>query len=294
MVQHQLRALRRTAEATLCGLSLAGCAAIPSVPDDTQFPVSEILRFTACELRDAYAELDHSRRYPNFKAKEYAISVQLQPKSDTEATARAGLTGKSSLTNSFFNTWAVGVSAAGGSPGAGYDTTGHQDGAIYFTIKSSDLLKPNKKRPLDCKTWSAAQHALTTNLEVKKWLERSAASTNDRVGHFDVDKHTFLAEITVQWDVGGVFTYNFPLGTNYTTASGRYKLDEVLSITITHVEPTATIKNLVTIPAGGNVGTKTTVLGVATTPSLSAETKTQLDLLQLQQSLQNLQVNVPH
>src|SRR5258708_26053181 len=209
-------------------LSLGACATIPAVPDDRAFPVSEILRFTACELRAAYRDLDQNKDYPNFKAEEYAISVQLQPKSDVEATGRAGITGKSSLTNSFFNSWSLGASTAGGSPGAGYDTTGHQDGAVCFVIKSSDLLQGDKKRPLDCTHWSDAQHALVTGLEAGKWLKRSAASTNEPVASFDVDKNTFLAEITIQWDIGGAFTYNFPLGTNFATASGRYKLDELL------------------------------------------------------------------
>jgi hypothetical protein len=292
-MQHLLCAAKPLAAAASCGLWLAGCAAIPSLPDDTQFPVSEILRFTACELRDAYWDLSHRKDFPNFKADEYAISVELQPKSDTEVTGRAGLTGKSSLTKSIFNSWAVGASTAGGSPGAGYDTTGHQDGAVYFIVKSSDLLKHDKKRPLDCEHWSPAQHALTANLEVRKWLERSAASTSHPVGGFNVDKHTFLAEITIQWDIGGAFTYNFPLGTNYATGSGRYKIDEVLSITITHEEPKTVIKHLVTVPAGGNVEKKEFSHAVSGPSVISPDTKTRLDLLQLQQSLQNLQVNVP-
>jgi hypothetical protein len=265
----------------------AGCATIPSVPDDHQFPVGEILRFTACELRDAYREM--ARDYPFFKAGEYGISVQLQPKSDTEFTAKAGLTGKNSKVKPFFISWAVGAATGGAAPGAGVDTTGHQDGAVYYTIKSALLIRGDPKHPLDCEHWSPAQHALVTNLGIREWLERSSWPTNHPIGQFAVDKHSFLAEITIQWDAGGAFTYNFPLGTDFATASARYKLDEILSITIAHEDPKPVLTGVVTLPSGGKFGTKVSVVGTPVT-TISPDTKTRLDLLQLQQSIQNLQV----
>jgi len=94
--------------ASAAAACLAGCAGIPSIPDDYQFPLEEIARYAACELRDAYRELSR-KEYAPFKASEYAIAVQLQPKADTEFTARAGLTGKSSTTAPRFTSWALAV-----------------------------------------------------------------------------------------------------------------------------------------------------------------------------------------
>jgi hypothetical protein len=274
-----------------CSLVLifGGCATIPSIPNDWEFPVNELARYTACELRDAYREL-HTKEYPNFHATEYAISVELQPKADTEFTARAGLTGKSNLTNRFFNSWALGVSPGAGAPGGGYDGTGHQDGAVYYVVKSSALINSDKTHPLDCTNWSNAHHALVVNLQIKAWLVRTAEATTASIDQFTVDKHTFLAEITIQWDLAGAFTYNFPLGTDFATVSGRYKLDEALSVTITHEAPPQTV-TAITLPNGGKYLVQTSTLGVPPANAISPTTATRLDLLQLQQSIQNLQIN---
>jgi hypothetical protein len=271
-------------------LGLADCAAIPFIPNDYQFPVNEIARYTACQLRDAYIELS-GPQYPNFKAGEYAISVELQPKSDTEFTAKVGLTGKSSTKNSFFNSWAAGAALGGGAPGAGYDTTGHQDGAVYYIVKSSALIKAKMARSLNCAGWSVAEPELVSNLQIKDWLLRTANATSYSMEQFGVDKHSFMAEITIQWDVGGAFTYNFPLGTDFATASGRYKVDEILSITITHEQPPQQIKNVSTLPTGGQYLVQTSTYNAPPTTAISPLTATRLDLLQVQQSIQNLQVN---
>lgn len=269
-------------------VALACCTSIPSIPD-YDFPLGEILRFTACEMRDAYRDLAREGAYPSFRAGEYAISIQLQPKGDTEFTARAGLTGKGNLGRSFFNTWAVGAATGGAAPGAGLDTTGHQDGAVYYIIKSATLMKEDPKHPLNCYEWSPAKPALVANLEIQKWLKRSTLATNGPVGDFSIDKHTFSTEITIQWDAAGAFTYNFPLGTDFATASARYKLDEILSITILHEEPKAVLPHVVTLPSSPVFGDQRSRVGTAGT-TISAETKTGLSLLQLQQSIQNLRI----
>jgi len=273
---------------TLATATAAGCATIPSIPD-YNFPIGEILRYTACELRDAYVELAQSKDYPHFRAGEYAISIQLQPKGDTEFTAKAGLTGKNGLNQPFFNTFAVGGATGAGAPGGGYDSTGHQDGAAYYTIKSAQLLKEDNKRPLVCRDWSPAKPDLVSNLQIRQWLIRSTTATNSQIGDFAVDKHTFSAEITIQWDAGGAFTYNFPLGTNFATASARYKLDEILSITILHEEPKKVLRHVVTLPSSPVFGTQNSTYGSAGT-TFSADTRTGLSLLQVQQAIQNLRV----
>lgn len=280
--------LSSSAFALCMAAGIAGCASIPSIPNDWQFPVNEIARYAACQLRDAYLEL-HTKKYPNFKANEYAISVELQPKADTEFTTRAGLTGKSSLTKPYFNSWALGASQGAGAPGGGYDTTGHQDGAVYYTVKSSTLIKGDKKHPLNCGNWSDAHHALETNLQIKDWLIRSSEPTTASIDQFGVDKHSFLAEITIQWDLAGAFTYSFPLGTDFATLSDRYKIDESLSITITHEAPPKVV-TAVTLPKSGRFEVQTSTFGVAPASAISPATATRLDLLQLQQSIQNLQV----
>jgi hypothetical protein len=271
---------------------LAGCTTLPSVPGEEQFPVSEILRYTACELKSAYRALNDKRNYPNFHADQYAITVALQPKVDNETTARAGLNGKSSTTNTFLNSWAAGAATGGGSPGAGFDVTAHQDGSAAFIVKSATLLKPDKKLPLDCSNWSDAKHALETNLQVQKWIVDTSGATNKSIGAFTLDKHSFLAQVTIQFDVGGAFTYTFPLGADFATASARRKLDESLTITIVHEEPKKPpLTGVVTLPGDDHkFGTiKQSRAGVAST-AISAETKTRLDLFGIQQSLQNIQV----
>jgi hypothetical protein len=286
--------IRTVAFISLLGSSVVGCTAIPHFPTDFDFPTQEILRYAVCELRDAYVELNDKRYFPHFHAQNYSIKVALQPKADREIEAKAGLTGKStSLVKRYSNSWIGGAFPGAGSPGAGADIRGHQDGTASFLIKSVNLLA--KDLVLDCDAnWSPAKHALTQNLGIRSWLLRSsyAAQPIDISQVTDVDSHAFSAEIYVKFDAAGAFTYMFPLGTEFGTLGGQYYTDQFLTITITNDPPKKPI-TVRTIPGTIEQGQFKQISAAPTSPSaVSPDARTRLDLLQLNQTLGNLQVHI--
>jgi hypothetical protein len=271
-----------------CSVIVAACAIMPSVPTDYEFPIKEILRYTACELAIGYQDL--YKRYPNFDASAYAIAVSMQPKLDREVTGNLGLTGKSSLTQSIFNSWTLGAFSAGGAPGAGIDVRGHQDGKVTYNVPSAKFVDPKHPIRLDCGDWSPAYPTLVSNLGIRDWLYRSAfASGGEMAKLTSVDSQIYTSEIYVLYRAGGTFTYNFPLGTDFASLGGQQYLDEFLTITITHVAPKIKV---VTLPNGGTWELKTSPVPVAAT-TFSPETDQKLLLLQLQQAIQNNQVRPP-
>jgi hypothetical protein len=267
---------------------------MPDVPGDFEFPTQEILRYTLCQLRDAYWELNDKRVYPAFHAEDYSVKVALQPKVDRELEAKAGLTGKStSLTKRYSNTWIGGTFPGAGSPGAGFDIRGHQDGSVNFIVKSKILL--SKYLRIDCESnWSPTKHVLAENLGIRSWLTRSSLATqNDLDQITSVDSQGFMAEIYVKFDATGGFTYLFPLGSEFAAVGGQQYTDQTLTITVTKEVQTKPIQ-VTTIPGSPRLGQYNTRL-TAVSPSakeVSPDTKARLDLLQLQQSLSNLQVRV--
>jgi hypothetical protein len=282
---------QRTFSLMLAGSSLAGCTAIPNFPSDFQFPSQEILRYAVCELRDAYLELNDKTRFPYFHAENYSIKVGLQPKVDQEMDLKAGLTGKSTtLPKRYTNSWFGGAFPGAGAPGAGMDIRGHQDGTVNFIIKSNNLL--SKNLVINCDTdWSPAKHALAQNLGIRSWLLRSSfAAQNDLQQVTDVDSHAFTAEIYVKFDAAGQFTYLFPLGTEFASAGAQYYTDQFLSIVITNDPPRKPL-TVRTIPGNIEQG-RFVSAGAPSAKEVSPEARTRLDLLQLQQTLGNLQVHV--
>ena len=274
-------------------VATAGCTAIPEFPNDFDYPLQEILRYAVCELRDSYVELDDKRYFPHFKAENYSIKISLQPKVDREVDLKAGLTGKStSLVKRYTNAWIGGAFPGAGAPGAGVDIRGHQDGNAYFVVKSANLL--SKTLVLDCDTnWSPAKHALSQNLGIRSWLLRSshAAQSPDLQQVTDVDSHAFTAEIFVKFDAAGQFTYLFPLGTEFASFGGQYYTDQFLTITITNDPPKKPIK-VQTIPGTLHEEGRHISAAQPASREISPEARTRLDLLQLQQTLGNLQVRV--
>lgn len=274
-----------------CSIIVAACTVMPSVPADFEFPIKEILRYTACELRTGYRDLYN--RYPNFDASAYAIVVSMQPKIDRELTGNVGLTGRSSLTKSIFNSWTLGAFGAGGGPGAGINVRGHQDGKVSYNVKSSQLVDPKHPLELDCETWSPAYPTLVSNLGIRDWLYRSAAASGDELAALtSVDSQAYTSEIYILYRAGGTFTYNFPLGTDFASLGAQQYLDEFLTITITYVPPKKTIR-VVTLPYGGTWQLKRSPVPVAASTTFTPETDQKLLLLQLQQAFQNNQAIPP-
>jgi hypothetical protein len=91
-------------------LLLSGCSVIPDLPDNEEMPVQAILYNAVCELRTAFIALSDKRKYPNFKADQWAASISLTPKVDTEVSARLGATGQpfSNPKSQRFVTWTLG------------------------------------------------------------------------------------------------------------------------------------------------------------------------------------------
>jgi len=277
----------------LAAVSMGACTAIPEIASDYEYPSQEILRYAVCELRDAYTELDDKRLYPHFHAQNYSIKIALQPKVDREFSARVGMTGKSTnLTKRYSDSWIGGAFPGGGAPGAGVTVRGHQDGTVGFVIKSVNLLA--KTFVMNCDTdWSPAKHALAQNLGIRSWLLRStlAAQPHDIQKVTDVDSHSFQAEIYVKFDGAGQFTYLFPLGTDYASLGAQNYTDQFLTITITYDPPKKPIR-VQTIPGTLSEGGEFKSIAAASPRAVSPDARTRLDLLQLQQTLGNLQVRV--
>jgi hypothetical protein len=259
-------------------LMAGGCGAVPDMSPDYALPVREIIRHTICELR--FALQDVARDYPSFGAKKWAIGITLTPKVDTEFSARAGLTGKStSVTKQFFNTWAV-----GSSPGAQLYSKGHRDGSVAFSVRSAALLD-EKKYPVACDTQSAHYHALLAHLGIRDWLARTAATTEaDDIGKLTkIDKPTYNSQIVIKMDGSGNFTYNFPLGTDFGGLMASYQSDQSLAIAFTPAPPDQ--RPVKTLPEGAPY------VSGHDDKSISPDAQSRLDLLQLEQVLRNLQVS---
>lgn len=280
---------------------VVGCTILPSLPDDYQFPIDEILRYTTCELKFAYGELDNIDK-KRFNAADYTVAIALQPKVDAEYTLKAGLTGKNTTVSKFVNSWALGAATAGVAPGAGIDARTHQDGKVSYNVKSVDLIDKAGDFPVDCKTWSPAAHSLTENLQIRQWLLSSTKATLARGnGLTVVDNQGFTAEVYIKYDIGGTFTYTFPFGTDFASASGQYWTDQFLTITITHNATKQVAIYTNTLPSddfdtkGNRVWkpTRSRVSFEVAPGGISPDTKMRLDLLQLQQSIQNLPAAAP-
>lgn len=255
---------------------LGGCSAVPGVPPPALLPVDDIILNASCELR--FALMGVGQRHPAFLADEWAISLTLAPKVDTDLSLRAGLTGKSTSSASakYFNTWVV-----GSGPGLEYDMKGHTDGQAVFKMTSTQLLDP-VKYPLPCETNSSRYHALARVLGIEDWLERSAAAAEGKLGRLTrLDNPTLNSDITITWDGAGSFTYNFPLGTNFLGAFAQYKADESLSIAFArnskpkpvHTLPNKTAYSSVAVPSSG----------------ITPAADNTLEILGLKQSIINLQ-----
>jgi hypothetical protein len=276
--------LVRAAKYSFGGLLIAtcvcNCAAVPDMAPDYMLPVKEIVLHAVCELRVGLKEVKKS--YPSFHADEWAIGITVTPKVDTELSLRAGLTGKSTSVASpaFFNSWIV-----GSAPGAEFDSKGHKDASVKYLIHSKALLAESTN-PLPCDTTSGNYHALVRTLGIQDWLMRSAAAAEGPIGKLTkADAPTFNAQVTVQWDGAGSFTYNFPFGTNFIGLYGSYKVDEAVALGFTP-DPSPR-KPLRTLPFGTDYAS----VKVQPPGTISASAQDRLDLLSLQQSIRNLETS---
>jgi hypothetical protein len=259
--------------------AMAACATLPPMPPDYMLPVRQIVLHAACELRTALRTIEAS--HPSFKPGQWAISITLTPKLDTELSVRAGITGKSSsVTVPYFNTWVL-----GSAPGAEYDMKGHKDGTAKYTFHSAQLLDKYDKYPLDCDASTPTYHALADILGVYDWLVRTSAAAEGPISKLTrVDAPTYNSQIVVQWDGSGNFTYNFPFGTNFAGLFASYKLDESLAIAFIWDPPPPKKLVVRTLPKG------TGYFSISSAPPshISPQAQSKLDLLSLEQTIRNL------
>lgn len=263
-------------------IAATSCARVPSLPQDRDLPLKEILLYATCELRGAFKDLDNPSYKKSFDAKKWFIGISLTPKVNADATVGIGTTGKSTTVPGakFFNTFVIGAA-----PGASVNSKGHSDASVTYTIRSSALLD-EQEHPLACSNLPPTTAPLARNLQIHDWLVRSVGAASAGVGTLaKIDKPTYTAQIYTKFSGNGSYTYNFPFGTAFATASGNYDRDDTLLITLTPDQSTKAVV-VTMLPSGGKWNPRAMVV----TTVIGQDPASRLDEIQLEQSLRNLQI----
>jgi len=280
------RVRRRTFSivAASIGATLGACAVIPDLPDEFEMPVQGILHNAVCELHWTFEDLADVSRFPNFKADQWAAAISLTPKMDVELSARLGLTGKSTTDPKILRyvTWTLGTT-----PGLEYDVKGHRDGAVSFSVHSSQLLSRNGFNLPNCDRPDAAAFESRQYLGVQAWLERLIPQRGSGIDKLtNPDKPVFNSEIIIKYDGGyGGPTWFIPNGTTISaTFFGSRIRDETLSIAFTP-DPKKIPVN--TLPTGAPIVKPK----VQSEPShVSPGAQLRLDQIQQEEILRNLRL----
>jgi hypothetical protein len=263
---------RRTIALLFVGLG--GCTSIPSLPEEGELPVQEIVTSATCELREAFARLADKKRHPNFRADEWAASISLTPKVDTDLGVNFSLTRRFPLI-----TWTL------GNPGIELDVRGRRDGSATFVLHSSDLLKKNARADQQCAERLRAAHALTQYHGVYEWWARLVPSDRSGLASFTkLDKPAFNSNIVVKFTFGDAgATWIVPNGTNSAALFGLRTLDLTLSMAFTR-DPRR--PRVVTLPEGG-----LKILAPKGPPeAVSPDALQRLDSIQTENILRNLRI----
>jgi hypothetical protein len=262
-------------------LTLAGCTVIPQMPNDIELPIREILHNTACELRTAFKTFNTEPRYAAFQAKNWLLALTLTPKTDREVIAGIGLTGKSTSVSNppYLSSWAFGSAAV---PGAQIDVKGTRNGNVVYKLHSRDLLNEKKFPLFDCDPTSSSYHALAQHIGVQDWLSRTILDKEiSNAGLLSLNAPTLSSQIFVKFSGAGSFTYTFPFGTDFASATGNYDLDLTLGIALSPDEEKKEIV-VTTLPSGGTFGPKQPNRIVTTT---GANAQSRLDAVVQQQQI---------
>src|SRR5262249_36510752 len=135
--------------------------------DEREVPVQDILTSTLCELRSAFARLSDKALFPSFKADQWAASVTLTPKVDTELDLRYGWTRKgTSKTSHLIVSWTL------GSPGAQADLKTHRDGSVSYAFHTAQLLQSSAEIDLECSERMRIAHSLAQYHGIYEWWAR--------------------------------------------------------------------------------------------------------------------------
>jgi hypothetical protein len=235
---HGGKLMRRAMSVIFC-IGLSACAYIPELSDEDELPVQDILTHAICELKTAFTQLEST---PGFKAKEWAISISLTPKTDIELAANIGATYKSTFNTKAlnFNTWTL------GSPGAQFDVKGHRDGSVTFLVHSSQLF--DGKHPVICPS-GPSNNSFMQKLGIEEWLARLMTTDEYGVSKItNMDKPTYNSEIIIKFDVGTAgATFFGPYASITPSVLGAHTRDETLSIAMT---PDPVKHHIQTLPIG--------------------------------------------
>ena len=260
----------------VAAMSLSGCASpIPDLSNEYDLPIQAILTHAVCELNTAFHDL---KTVKGFKADQWAISISLTPKIDTEFTANLGASGKSTTNAKALNyiTWTLGTT------GLQFDFKGHRDGSVSFLVHSSQLL--DNKHPVSCPP-ADTPNALMQKLGIEEWLARLITTDENGISQLtSLDKPSYNSEIIVKFDAGtGGLTFVGPYASIAPSVFGSHTRDETLSIAMT---PEPLKQHVQTLPVGsiqkGYAGPS---------PSLiSNDARDRLDTIQTDSILRNLRV----
>jgi hypothetical protein len=269
----------RGALATTLSVAFGGCAIMPDLPPDWALPMQEILLHSACELQWALRDIDHHVKKSHFDARNWKISITLNPKVDADIQPGAGLTRKEPFTTGVqrFSTWVL-----GSGNGVTADMRGQRTGSVDFTFDSAKLMADTE---LPCDRESASYHSLTKYLGIADWLHRSVAASSLTAS--SVDNPKFSAEVFIKFGGGGGYTYTMPPGTDLLSLNGYYQLDENLNIVFTAKPKVAEKFEVTTLPEvqDGLLPNKPKAPAQTTVTIFEDQ---QLSLQQIRQQLQNI------
>ena len=252
---------------------------MPDLPPDWALPMQEILLHSACELQWALRDIDHHVKKSHFDARNWKISITLNPKVDADIQPGAGLTRKEPFTTGVqrFSTWVL-----GSGNGVTADMRGQRTGSVDFTFDSAKLMADTE---LPCDRESASYHSLTKYLGIADWLHRSVAASSLTAS--SVDNPKFSAEVFIKFGGGGGYTYTMPPGTDLLSLNGYYQLDENLNIVFTAKPKVAEKFEVTTLPEvqDGLLPNKPKAPAQTTVTIFEDQ---QLSLQQIRQQLQNI------
>jgi hypothetical protein len=264
-----------------CAMAASACAIMPELPPDWALPMEEILLHTSCELQSALRDIDARIKPSHFNARNWKISITLNPKMDADIQPGAGLTRKVPPIGPRIATWILGTGN-----GVTLDMKGQRTGSVDFTFDSEKLIADDG---LPCDRATPSYHSLTKYLGIKDWLYRSVEAS--AVAASAIENPKFSADVFIKFSGTGTYTYTFPPGANLASLGGYDQLDEALNINFTAKPKVVEKFSVVSLPKGGkyfdpNNGHHT----IQSTVTLFEDQ--QLSLQQIRQQLQNLRTGV--
>ena len=230
------------------------------------------------KLQTALRQLDGHIDRKRFDARNWTIRISLNPKMEADIIPGAGLTRRdpSKIGVARFANWVV-----GGSTGMQLDMRGQRTGNLDFVFDSSDLIDDGH---LQCHSASLSLHALTKEIGIASWLQRSVGAAYTTGS--SIDKPSFSSEVFMKFNMNtNSFNYTFTAGTDLLTLGGYMQMQATLNINFT-AKPKVSKFNVVTLPKGGRgFANNNAPFLVQSTATIMNETRA--DLQQIEQAIRN-------